>query len=112
MMDIVYQGEDYSTHFRSQLGSSFTATASAKLRKTIGRSQDEMEASTAATLSVASYAGDAEYGDGFTFSLSAAQTAALAPGLYRVNAKFDYTAPTALVDKTEHWLIEVRESAT
>lgn len=104
----VEQGETHRVRITSPLGSTFTATCTATLHALKGgRNSRTPSSATAATYTVSSYAGDATYGPGFNFVLSAATTDTLAPGTYLAAPLISYTSPETFVDAPVAWIVVI-----
>lgn len=104
----VQQGETHRVRITSPLGSTFTATCTATLHALPGgRTSSVPNSTVAATYTVSDYAGDATYGPGFNFVLSAATTAGLSPGTYIASPLISYTSPEVFVDAPLAWIVTV-----
>lgn len=109
----VAQGETHKVLLYSPLSSSYTATATADLRKLPGGRTNYNPADTVAdSYTVTTFAGDSDYGPGFYFALTGTETAALETGVYIAEPRVSYTSPVTWVDKPLSWILEIRESIT
>ncbi len=105
----VQQGETHRVRIASPLASTFTATATATLHRLPGGINSYVPATaTSETYAVSSFAGDATYGPGFDFELTAAETAALDPGMYVAAPKISYTSPETFVDVPLAWVVSIK----
>lgn len=104
----VQQGETHRVRIASPLASVYVATATATLHRLRGGITSYNSDSTVSeTYAVDTFAGDATYGPGFEFELTAAETAALDPGLYVAAPKISYTSPETFVDIPLAWVVNI-----
>ena len=107
----VQQGETHTVLFYSPLGSTFTATVSVPLYRLPGGINSYSPRELAETYTTSVFAGDSDEGPGWYCQLSAAETAALDPGVYVAQPKITYSSPNTDIDKPIDWIVIVRASA-
>lgn len=105
----VQRGETHRVRIASPLASTFTATCTATLHSLPGGLNSSLPSSaSAATYTVTTFAGDADYGPGFDFVLAAVTTAALDAGTYICSPLISYTAPEVFVDAPLAWIVQIK----